>query len=500
MIERRGSGILMHVSSLPSQYGIGDLGPSAYRFADFLAESRQAFWQVLPLSPTCTAYGNSPYSSFSAFAGNPLLISSEVMVQEGILTRDDIGVEGSLSRHSVDYPAVSAYKERILSEAFSRQRRQILFDSEFERFCLENAFWLDDYSLFISIKSQMNGIAWNRWPVDLRDRKQSSLDEWAEKLKEPILKEKYLQYLFFRQWRALKSYCETKNIQIIGDMPIYVNYDSSDVWAKPRIFQLDNDKRPLVVAGVPPDYYSSTGQLWGHPVYNWDVLRDTGYSWWIQRIEHALSLFHLFRLDHFRGFVAYWEVAAGEDTAVRGRWVPAPAKDFFHALFKHFTHLPLIAEDLGVITPDVQEIIHHFGFPGMKVLLFAFGEDLPVHSYAPHNYIKNCVVYTGTHDNNTIRGWFSRETTPETRERIFTYLGRRVSVREIHWDLIRLVMGSVADMVIIPMQDILGLDEKSRMNLPGTTEKNWQWRLLPDQVTPSLTETLFRMTGIYGRG
>ncbi len=498
-MERRGSGILLHISSLPSPYGIGDMGPTAYRFVDFLAKAKQNFWQILPLNPTCTVYGSSPYSSFSAFAGNPYLISPELMVEEGILDRADTEVLPAFPGEKVDYGSVTEYKDMILSAAFRKMRRQMNFDSEFERFCSENSYWLDDYSLFISIKQHHNGDEWSRWPEELRDRVQSSLDEWAVKLREQVLKEKFLQYIFFRQWHALKLYCESRNIQIIGDIPIYVNYDSSDVWANPRIFRLDNDKRPLAVAGVPPDYFSATGQLWGHPVYNWDVLKDTGYSWWIKRIEHNLNLFHMFRLDHFRGFVAYWQVSAGEKTATKGRWVEAPAMDFFNTLFRHFTHLPLIAEDLGVITPDVKEVTNLFGFPGMRVLLFAFGEDLPDHPYAPHNYIKNCVVYTGTHDNNTIRGWFKRETTPEVRKRLFTYIGREVSERDIHWEMIRLAMGSVADMVIIPMQDILGLGENKRMNLPSTKSGNWQWRLMPEQVTPLLTTRLSEMTSIYGR-
>ena len=499
-MERRGSGILMHVTSLPSRYGIGDMGPAAYGFVDFLVRAKQGFWQILPLNPTCSVYGNSPYSSFSAFAGNRFLISPESMVDEGILDGADIKGIPAFPSEKVDYRAVVEYKDSILSKAFERMRMQMTFDRDFERFCAENAYWLDDYSLFISIKQDLKGLEWSMWPEELRDRTQSSLDEYLDKLRDNVQKEKFLQYIFFRQWHSLKVYSESRNVQIIGDIPIYVNYDSSDVWANPGIFRLDNEKRPLAVAGVPPDYFSPTGQLWGHPVYNWDFLKDTGYLWWIKRIEHNLNLFHIFRLDHFRGFIAYWEVSAGEKTATRGRWVEAPAMDFFNVLFKHFTYLPLIAEDLGVITPDVKELINHFGFPGMRVLLFAFGEDLPDHPYAPHNYIKNCVVYTGTHDNNTIRGWFRREATPEMRKRLFKYIGREVPEREIHWEMIRLVMGSVADMVIIPMQDLLGLGGKKRMNLPATKSGNWQWRLQPEQVTPLLTERLSEMTNIYGRG
>ncbi len=297
----------------------------------------------------------------------------------------------------------------------------------------------------------------------------------------------------------LKLYCERKEIQIIGDMPIYVNYDSSDVWANPEIFMLDEQKKPVFVAGVPPDYFSVTGQLWGHPVYNWDILRLTHHTWWIKRIEYNLKFYHMFRLDHFRGFVAYWQVGAGEKTAVNGKWVEAPVKDFFNTLFKHFSRLPLIAEDLGVITADVKEIMNQFGFPGMKVLLFAFGENLPANPYAPHNHVKNCVVYTGTHDNNTAKGWFRNELGIEGRQRLSEYVGRHVSEKTVHWELIRLAMMSVADMVIIPMQDILGLGEKKRMNLPASTSGNWRWRVTPRQLSPSIIKNLLRITKIYGR-
>jgi 4-alpha-glucanotransferase len=334
----------------------------------------------------------------------------------------------------------------------------------------------------------------------LRDRQESAIKEWTENLSGHILREKFLQYIFFNQWYSLKNYCDSINIKILGDIPIYVNYDSSDVWAHPDIFSLDRDKRPVFVSGVPPDYFSATGQLWGHPVYNWDILKKSGYEWWIKRIEHNLKLFHLFRLDHFRGFVGYWEVPAGEKTAINGKWVKAPAEDFFKTLLKVFPHISIIAEDLGVITPDVKEIMKKFGFPGMKVLLFAFSEDLPTNPYALHNHINNCVVYTGTHDNNTIKGWFKRELDHEGKKRLSEYLGREVSDKTVHWEIIRLAMMSVADMAIIPMQDVLGLGESDRMNLPASTSGNWEWRLAPDQISPSLIKKLSEITRIHGRG
>ncbi len=497
---KRGSGILLHITSLPSFYGIGDLGPGAYRFADFLTKTSQCFWQILPINPTCTAYGNSPYSSYSAFAGNPLLISPELMVEDGILSKSDIKGHSSFLNESVDYKSITEYKKRIFQIAYKNNKKRIEKDHEFKRFCAESSCWLDDYALFIALKEHFNEVVWSNWPEDLKDREKGTIKEWEERLIERISMEKFIQYIFFRQWSFLKNYCNSKNIQIIGDLPIYVNFDSSDVWANPEIFKLDREKRPIFVAGAPPGYFSSTGQLWGHAVYKWDVLKETQYSWWVKRIEHNLKLFHRFRLDHFRGFVAYWEVPADEKTAINGRWIKAPVEDFFNTLFKHFPDLPLIAEDIGIITPDVREIMSLFGFPGMSVLLFAFEEDFPTNFYLPHNHVKNCVVYTGTHDNNTIKGWFRKEASPEDRKRLFEYIGRKVSEKEIHLELIRLAMMSVADMAIIPMQDIIGLGEEARMNRPSTSDGNWEWRLLSEQLTPSLIKRFLQITKIYGRG
>lgn len=498
-MEKRGSGILLHITSLQSPFGIGDLGADSYKFVDFLKETHQSFWQILPLNLTCPAYGNSPYSSFSAFAGNSLLISPEQMVKQGFLSDSDLQDRPAFPDIKVDYNEVIKFKKRLFNRAYENNSDRLADHGEFRKFCMENSHWLDDYTLFICAKDHLKGVIWNKWPEDLRDRREDALKTWTEKLSGEILREKFLQYIFFTQWHSLKDYCNDKGIKIIGDIPIYVNYDSCDVWANPDIFSLDEEKKPVFVAGVPPDYFSATGQLWGHPVYKWDVLKDSGYSWWIKRIRQNLELFHMFRLDHFRGFVSYWKVSASEKTAINGEWVQAPAEDFFNNLFAQIPDLSIIAEDLGVITPDVREIMKQFRLPGMKVLLFAFGDDVSTNPYAPHNHVKNCVVYTGTHDNNTITGWFKNEVDDEGRKRISEYIGRKVTEETVHHDITVLAMMSVANMVIIPMQDILGLGEKYRMNLPASPSGNWEWRLGPEQLTPALTEKLGRMTRIYGR-
>lgn len=501
-MKRRGCGVLLHITSLPSSYGIGDLGPWAYKFADFLAETKQSFWQILPLNPTDSAHGNSPYNSVSAFANNTILISPECLVQDGFLEKNDIENPPLFPKHTVHYHDVTRYKRQLFCRAHEHFKKNHTnrYTYEYERFCRENSNWLEDFALFVALKDHFQGKVWSEWPEEIRDRKPEPLETLRKQLENKIGMEKFLQYLFFHQWSALKNYCNDRNIHLIGDIPIYVCYDSADVWAHPRLFKLDERKQPVSVAGVPPDYFSTTGQRWGNPVYQWDILKETRYAWWIQRIKQNLSLFDMVRIDHFRGFVAYWEVPSSEKTAINGRWTEVPVEDFFTTLFKHFPSLPIIAEDLGTITPDVREIIHRFEFPGMKLLLFAFGWNLSTNPYAPHNHVKNCVVYTGTHDNNTVRGWFENEIPQEDKERLFHYLGREVPGQEIHWELIRLAMMSVANMVIVPMQDVLGLGEESRMNRPSITEGNWLWRLLPEQITPSPVQKFRGMTEIYGRG
>jgi 4-alpha-glucanotransferase len=495
----RQSGILLHVTSLPSSYGIGDLGPAAWRFADFLAETGQSLWQMLPLSPTDPACGYSPYSSASAFAGNRLLVSPELLAEDGLLTAEEARRAEVAPTDRVEYPAVSASKDALLEAAFGRRKSWHL-EAEYADFCSSNAWWLDDYAAFAAFKAHFDSRDWGTWPREIRLRERPAVEALKTRLADRIERERFIQFVFARQWARLKHYCNGKGIRIIGDLPIYVSYDSADAWSNPEIFKLDAEGRPTTVAGVPPDYFSKTGQLWGNPIYRWDVLRKSGYAWWCTRLGHALSLFDLVRIDHFRGLVGFWEVPATEKTAVNGRWSPAPADDFFQTVMRRFPNLAIIAEDLGLMTPDVKEVMRKFGFPGMKVLLFAFGDDTSTNPYQPHAYDANGVVYTGTHDNNTVRGWFEGEARPAEKRRLMRYLGREVPVEDLHWELIRLAMMSVAAIAVIPMQDVLGLGQRARMNVPSVLGGNWAWRLAPDQVTPEIAARLREMTEIYGRG
>ena len=498
-MKDRGSGVLLHITSLPSPYGIGDLGPWAYRFADILAQSRQKYWQVLPLNPTDQGSGNSPYSSPSAFAGNTLLISPELLADSGFLPKEEISEIPPFRTGRCDFASVVPYKTALFQRAYDSFTKNKSEKPLFDQFCDENRDWLDDFALFIVMKNHHHGKPWVDWAKGLRDRDPEELNRVKNDFHDQIEREKFLQYLFFKQWLSLKSYCNNQGIQFIGDIPIYVNYDSADVWTHPDLFNLDEEKRPSYVAGVPPDYFSPTGQLWGNPIFRWDVLRQTGYAWWLERIRHNLRLLDFLRIDHFRGFVAYWEVPATEKTAIQGQWVEAPANDFFAALLEKIPAHSLIAEDLGVITQEVVDVMNQFGFPGMRILQFAFDGDLATHPFLPHNYTSNCIAYTGTHDNNTVRGWFESEITAESRRKLFCYLGREPSCDDLPKELIRLLMMSIAKTVIIPMQDLLGLGEDARMNRPSTARGNWEWRLLPDQVTPVHQEMLLELTSIYRR-
>jgi 4-alpha-glucanotransferase len=499
-MKHRGSGVLLHITSLPSPFGIGDLGPWAYRFADHLSRARQKYWQVLPLNPTDPGSGNSPYSSSSAFAGNTLLISPELLLESGFISKEGMIAPPLFPRERCDFISGIPFKHQLFQRAYERFGANRREREAFDEFSLRNRPWLEDYALFVVIKRLHNGRAWGDWDRGLRDRDPHRLEDVKRDYPDALEQEKFLQFLFFRQWLSLKKYCNEKGLKLIGDIPIYVNYDSADAWTHADLFKLDGEKRPSSVAGVPPDYFSQTGQLWGNPIYRWDTLQQTGYRWWFERIGHNLQLFDILRIDHFRGFVAYWEVAATEETAIRGRWVEAPAHDFFTTLLQRFPAEALIAEDLGMITQDVKDVMNRFGFPGMRILQFAFDGDLATHPFLPHNYVPNCVVYTGTHDNNTATGWFKNEATSETKQRLFRYLGRDVSDGELPKELIRILMMSIANTVIIPMQDLLGLGEEARMNRPSTAHGNWEWRFFPDQFTSSHQEMLLELTTIYGRG
>ncbi len=499
-MSKRRSGILLHITSLPSVYGVGDLGPEAYKFVDFLTGAGQKFWQVLPLNPTDPICGNSPYSSISAFAGNTLLISPDLLFEEGLLTREDLQNKPLFPENFCDFSQAALYKERLLALAYENFIKYGTQQDSFEQFCADNSSWLDDFSLFVVVKKHFGGIIWNEWPEDMRDRKPGALRSIRRKYGQLIEEVKFRQYLFFNQLRKLKAYCRKQGIHAVGDLSIYPTFDSADVWAHPDLFKLDGEKRPTSVSGVPPDYFSETGQLWNSPVYQWEALKEAGYEWWVRRIGHNAQLFDVLRIDHFRGLVAYWEVPAGEKTAIKGKWIKGPGEDFLLTIKTHFPDLPLVAEDLGMITPDVREIIARFKLPGMKVLMFAFQEEDPNHPYLPHTYDENCVAYTGTHDNNTTRGWFENEALPDEKKRFFNYLGREVSVDEVHLAMIRLATMSAARWVIIPMQDVLGLGEEARMNTPSVPFGNWEWRLLSGQLSNQVLEALRQVTVESRRG
>ena len=499
-MSQRRSGILLPIFSLPSRFGIGDFGPSAYAFADFLSRAKQRLWQILPLNPVDPSLGFSPYSGSSAFAGNVLFISPALLAEEGILSPDDFGDLPPLGENACDYEQAAAVRSKLLDRAWEIVRDRPGIAPGFDDFYTENASWLDDYALFAVIKRFISIKAWSDWPRELASRKEAALLRIRAEFAGELAKEKFFQFLFFRQWAKLRRYCRKRGIRIVGDLPIYVSYDSADVWSQKSLFKLDSNHKPAVLAGVPPDYFSATGQLWGNPVYDWDAHRKTGYAWWMERMAFNLNLYDVVRIDHFRGFVACWEVPAAETTAAIGRWVEAPADDFFKTLRRRFSRLPLLAEDLGVITPDVRSVMRRFRFPGMKVLLFAFGSDDPGHPYLPHNYIRNCAAYTGTHDTNTVRGWFEYETSAAVRDRLFRYIGREVPAELISKEMIRLVMASRADRVIIPAQDVLGFGAEARINRPSTVSGNWRWRLRLSELSPPLADELLAMTETSGRG
>lgn len=490
----RASGILLHPTSLPGRYGIGDLGDEAFHFVDFLVSAKQRLWQVLPLGPT--GYGDSPYQCFSAFAGNPLLVSPDKLVEDGLLTPDDVRDAPEFPVDCVNYGDVIPYKRGLLHQAARRFESGVSrsLAAAFDAFCRDTAGWLDDFALFMALKDAHGGAVWNTWPTDISARRPEAIRHWTETLATSVFTHKFLQFLFFRQWAAIKRYANERDIRMIGDIPIFVAYDSADVWSHPDLFFLDEHGQPTVVAGVPPDMFTETGQLWGNPLYRWDVLARQAYAWWIERFRAAFAQVDIVRLDHFIGFTRYWEVPAGEPTAMNGHWVPGPGAALFHAVERALGKLPIIAEDLGVVTPAVEALRDQFEFPGMKTVQFAFtGPDNP---FLPHNYTPNYVVYTGTHDNDTSLGWF-KSAPPEERSFAQRYLAR--SGEDFAWDLIRTAMGSVADTVVIPLQDVLNLDSAARMNFPGRPSGNWSWRFTPDMLTEAHRDRLREMVELYGR-
>ena len=489
----RASGILVHPTSLPGPYGIGDLGPSAITLLDTLVASRQKLWQVLPLGPT--GYGNSPYALLSAFAGNSVLISPDLLVEDGLLSAEAIAAHPGFPADHVDYGAAVPWKMTLLWAAHDRFTQDGPHREAYHHFCEENAHWLDDYALYAAIKAQHSGAAWVQWEEPLARREPEALALAAKQLSADISFQKFLQYLFFRQWGAVRAAAHERGITIIGDLAIFVAHDSADVWAHPDLFQLDEHGNPLVVAGVPPDYFSETGQRWGNPLYRWDRLRADHYAWWVARVRQALTMMDMIRLDHFRGFHAYWEIPGDEDTAVNGHWVPGPDGELFDAIREALGDVPFIAEDLGQITAGVRALRRQLGFPGMKVLQFAFSEDAR-NIHLPHNFRRDTIVYTGTHDNDTTRGWFE---TREKHERAYVLEYLRSTPDEVVWEMIRAAMASVATLCVIPMQDVLNLGTEARMNFPSRASGNWEWRYTTGQITPEIQTRLASYATIYGR-
>ena len=502
----RASGILLHPTSLPGEFGIGDLGPNAFEFVDFLADAKQTYWQILPLGPT--GYGDSPYQCFSAFAGNTLLISPEKLGECGLLDETVLDERPDFPSHKVDFGAVYDWKNRILPEAHRafQEKGTTEMRSNFESFNRENGWWLEDYAAFRAIKASQGQKPWYEWGDPLKLREGEALRRETDLLFEQIEAEKFYQFLFYSQWWELKDHANEKGIRIIGDIPLFIALDSSDVWCNQDKFKLNADGSAKVVAGVPPDYFSKTGQLWGNPIYDWDAMRADEFGWWTARVAFALKTVDVVRADHFIGFARAWEVPGGDETAENGQWTAAPGKDLFVALSGALGELPVIAEDLGVVTREVEELRDGFGFPGMRILQFAFGGDAHNRDL-PHNYIKNCVAYTGTHDNDTTVGWWNsragagstRDAADISREHNFCLKYLDTDAREIHWDFIRAVWSSVADTAIAPLQDLLGIGSEGRMNLPASVSGNWFWRYTEGALTPEIVERLRELTEIYGR-
>jgi len=496
----RSGGILLHPTSLPGQYGIGDLGPNSYHFIDWLSDSGCKLWQVLPLGHT--GYGDSPYQCFSAFAGNPYLISLEFLIKDGLLFLSELEEKPDFSSVRVNYGRLIPWKLSLLERAFRRfqETDPINLQEDFAVFLADNSSWIEDYALFMALKESNGGGSWMDWPSPIRKRDETALAEARKALAQSVLRFSFYQFIFFRQWYALRDYAHEKNIMIVGDIPIFVASDSSDVWAYPNLFHLDDERRPNVVAGVPPDYFSPTGQLWGNPLYDWEAHSSTNYAWWLERFRAILNAVDIVRLDHFRGFAAYWEIPAGNPTAEIGRWVPGPASEFFDAVANYLNSrgnvdsLPIIAEDLGVITSDVVDLREHYNLPGMKVLQFGF--STPKNPFLPHAYIQNCVAYTGTHDNDTVRGWCDSASAME-REYALRYL--HSNKRDLVWDMIRSIWSSVAIFAVVPMQDFLDQGTESRMNYPSRLGGNWEWRMEEKDLSSDLKKKISELNYLYDR-
>jgi 4-alpha-glucanotransferase len=509
--KRRSAGVLLHPTSLPGPHGVGELGPEAFRFVDFLVAAGQSLWQVLPLGPT--GYGDSPYASFSTFAGNPLLVSLDALVDAGHLTPVDLATVPAFPADSVDYGWVQYWKFPLLEKAARHflTTAPAVQKADYAAFCRAEVAWLDDYALFMAVKDEYQkqadadgllGKMWsNFWDLDIRLKQPAAVATWTKKLGDKVDVKKVLQYWFFQQWTALKAYANQRGVKIIGDIPIFVASDSVDVWANRQFFRLDDQGQPLVVAGVPPDYFSATGQLWGNPLYDWAALKNDGFRWWLNRIKATLRLVDFIRVDHFRGFEAFWEIPFGAPNAIGGRWVKAPGLELFATVKKELGNLPILAEDLGVITPEVEHLRDSFGFPGMKILQFAFdsGEGTGSQANNPfltHNYHTNCVVYTGSHDNDTMRGWYEAAK-PADQAYALAYVGG--DGHDVAWSFIRAALSSVADLAVVPVQDLLNLPSSARMNTPSTLGGNWAWRLTPGQLDAAVASRLGTMTKMYGR-
>jgi 4-alpha-glucanotransferase len=496
---RRSAGILLHITSLPSKFGIGDLGPEARKFAEFLQKGRQHYWQVLPVNPTAAEQGYSPYSSVSSMAGNILLVSPEQLVNDGLLSSRDANRYKSVPSEKVNWRAAHDSRLSLLSLAYRNFNNKKKAHRNFLQFCQRENEWLNDFALFVVIKQQHQNKTWFTWPDMYKNRDPNALSAFYRDNAEAIRFVKWQQFIFFHQWSQLKLYCNQLKVQILGDLPFYVSYDSADVWAHRKIFNISNDGLMTGVAGVPPDYFNSNGQLWGMPTFKWNVLKQTGYNWWAQRIRKNMELFDLLRLDHFRAFADYWEVPSHHATAKHGKWKPGPGHQFLDQMRRILKQLPFIAEDLGDINEAVYALRDDFNLPGMKVLQFAFGTTMPTSDYIPHNFSSNFVVYTGTHDNNTTRGWYANNISNKERRQLDNYVGKVVTEQNVSRELSRLAYSSVAKTVILPMQDVLGLGEKARMNTPASTDNNWQWRLKPKTLTRKIEKELANWVLLYNR-